>query len=138
MLLIVYLWSQNSSILLAHSSKTTSAILHRISFCQTVLMLSHSHNGLGLVSVSRLHELAYGNIEAIAILLGMKKFMFASDNLTFLDILVFSVLSQFLFVTPADNKLRKYVLKYQNLVDHHARIKKMVFPDWCDLTYSEC
>ena len=91
-----------------------------------------------MVSVSRLHELAYGNIEAIAILLGTKKFMFASDNLTFLDILVFSVLSQFLFVTPADNKLRKYVLKYQNLVDHHARIKKMVFPDWCDLTYSEC
>ena len=93
-----------------------------------------SHNGLGLVSIERLHELALSNIEAIAILLGPKKFLFATENLTFLDILVFSVLSQFLFVSPADNKLRKFVLKYQNLLDHHARIKKIAFPDWCDLT----
>ena len=96
-----------------------------------------SHNGLGLVTVTKLHELAFSNIEAIAILLGTKKYMFASDNLTFLDILVFSVTSQLLFVTPAENKLRKYILKYQNLLDHHARIKKLLFPDWCDLTCTQ-
>ena len=93
-------------------------------------------HGIGFVPPERLQPLALGNIEAISLLLGEKKFIFG-DNVTYLDIVVFAVMSQFYFVTPSSNPIRKDIVKYSNLQEHHFQVKTLAFPDWNEICVND-
>ena len=99
-------------------------------------MKKYKTHGIGYVPPERLKVLATGNVEALSILLGDKKFIFG-NILTYLDIVVFAIMSQYYFVTPHNNDIRKDIVKYSNLKDHHSRVKFLAFSDWGQLCCQE-
>ena len=72
----------------------------------------------------------------ISQLLADDAYFFAGKTCNLMDILIFAIWSQILFVTPCKNEFRKMALleKCKNVMRHHTKMKDLLFPDWTHLS----
>lgn len=91
-------------------------------------------HGIGRLDRVEVLEWAKKDVQAVADVLGNKRFMMSDEQLYLVDCSAFGTLGTLLYSFPSDTPLRAWIEEELPMLAHYVdRVRDRLFPDWNEL-----